>query len=504
MPNNDSQRDQIVLLPPSIDEWVASDDPVRLIDDILSEVRVDHLRGGGSKSPGNAYSPRILLSAWIFGYFRGIHSSRQLERACRENIRFIWLMGGCSPDHNTLWRFFKDNRGIFEDILKTTAHMCLDAGLLQFTLHAVDGTKIPAVSSNRSGMHRKALLALEKKLDESIRAMVRKVEEAGPGEPESEGLAAELQDARQRRQTVRTKLEALRERGKANHHPAEPEAAMVKTTSGLKFGYNAQAIVDTDSGVVVAADVRSEGNDSVLLNPMIDKVRDTVGREANLTVADNGYFSYDELRRAHDLGRGILVATGRRALQHEQAMQRLAAFHADESSGDLICDKGGNLKYSQKRKSGTRYVCRRGQNCLCKTTKDGTMGRMITINSDSDLMAAMIALNRSIDGRQALQKRKCSIELTFAQVKSNRKFGRFTARGRESAKAQWNLLMAVVNLGKILLHASGAPGKPPPGRNNGKKRDRQEQIPAAVQRILLAVLDRTHEALALIIVSIRA
>ena len=94
-----------------------------------------------------SYHPRALLGAWLYGFMRGVRSSRKLEAACREQIPFLWLSGRQCPDHNTLWRFYKGNRQEMRRLLKRTVKTAVSLELVELALQAVDGTKVWANAS---------------------------------------------------------------------------------------------------------------------------------------------------------------------------------------------------------------------------------------------------------------------------------------------------------------------------------------------------------------------
>ena len=134
------------LLPQSIEEYVAKDDPVRAYDAFIDALDFDAL--GIKVNPhkvGNAeYNPRAMLKLLIYGYSYGVRSSRKLERATYHNILFIWLVGGLKPDHKTIAEFRRKNRGALKRVLGECSRMCIKLDLIAGNVLFVDGTKIRA------------------------------------------------------------------------------------------------------------------------------------------------------------------------------------------------------------------------------------------------------------------------------------------------------------------------------------------------------------------------
>ena len=168
---------QRFLLPRALDEWVPEDHPVRFVRDFVDAL--DLRQFGIEESVGEegrpAYAPDLLLKVWLFGYMERIRSTRGLEKACLQVMPFLWLTGNLHPDHNTLWRFFKRHRGALPKLFKQLVQMAVEAELVGFALHALDGTKMTAVSSTDEALHRKGLEERLKRLDEFIAAYMQEV-----------------------------------------------------------------------------------------------------------------------------------------------------------------------------------------------------------------------------------------------------------------------------------------------------------------------------------------
>src|SRR5680860_922413 len=149
MPQRPFSRDQVFLIPPSLDDWLAADHPARFV-----AVWLDELTGaewsalGIDREPARTgekrYAPEALLAIWVYGFMVGIRSSRALEAACRDQVPFRWLSGNQQPDHNTLARFYQRHRRQLRHLFQRSVQTAVHAGLVDFALQAVDGTKIAA------------------------------------------------------------------------------------------------------------------------------------------------------------------------------------------------------------------------------------------------------------------------------------------------------------------------------------------------------------------------
>jgi len=168
-------RSQVFLLPPSLDDWVPEDHPARFIDAFVESLDLPALgfEVGHAPTGRPRYSAQLLLSVYIYCYFDRIRSLRRMERACLENVALMWLTGNERPDHNTLWRFFGDNKKAIRKVLKQSVKVAVDANLVGMVLHAVDGTKIEAQASSKTAYYRKQQDEALKRVDFSIAEMER-------------------------------------------------------------------------------------------------------------------------------------------------------------------------------------------------------------------------------------------------------------------------------------------------------------------------------------------
>ncbi|MGB8657121.1 MAG: transposase [Candidatus Zixiibacteriota bacterium] len=300
------------LFPPSLEDFVPLDHPARFIGEFVDTV---NLRGRGFKERESEegrpnYGVDLLLKVWLYGYFESIRSSRMLEKACRQQVGLLWLTGLHYPDHNTLWRFYRDNRRALKGIFVQGVRLAMKGGLVGMVLNAVDGTKIRADVSRESGLHQGRLKDLLRRVNESVEEVCDQIEEAEVKEEGKEyKLPDDLSQKRQLREFIREGLRELEEEGVSHLSLTDKDARMMITGEGIKFAYNAQAVVDAKTGVIVGAEVVQEESDNFELVEMLDRVKENVGKVAKETVADGGYFSGEELKKAEESSYEVLVDT---------------------------------------------------------------------------------------------------------------------------------------------------------------------------------------------------
>lgn len=157
-------QQQILMLPPSLDELVSKGHPARVVNDVINQIDIKSLLVAYESRGTSSYHPQMLLKVLIYGYVCNIYSSRKLETACKENVNFMWLSAMNYPDHNTINRFrgvrLKESlRKVFEQVVQLLA----DEGLLSIEEVYTDGTKIESAANKYTFVWKKPLLPTKRK-----------------------------------------------------------------------------------------------------------------------------------------------------------------------------------------------------------------------------------------------------------------------------------------------------------------------------------------------------
>lgn len=163
-------QDQIMAIPPTLDELVSKGHPVRIVNDVINRINIQALLDAYKIKGCSSYHPQMLLKVLVFGYVSNVYSSRKLETACRENINFMWLSGMSYPDHNTINRFrgvrLKDAlRSVFEEVVKLLA----EEGVLSIEDVYTDGTKIEANANRYTFVWKKAIQTNKEKMKAALK-----------------------------------------------------------------------------------------------------------------------------------------------------------------------------------------------------------------------------------------------------------------------------------------------------------------------------------------------
>lgn len=333
------QPDQLLLLPPNLNEWLPEDHLAAFVNEAveqfdLKEIYKSYDRGGAGGQP--PYDPRMMVKILLYGYCTGCHSSRKIERATWEDVGFRVLAANQHPDHDSIADFRKRHlqalRGLFLQVLK----LAQKAGLVRLGHVALDSTLVRANASKHKAMSYQRMVETEARLKREIEELFKRAEETDKAEDRKYGKGKrgdewpeELKRRETRLEKIRKAMKELEEeaRQQAEQEKAKTETQAEKTGKGktgtkakkaagtpdpkaqknftdadsrimrdgnsksFEQSYKAQAVVDSENQIIVAAAVTQENNDKKQLVPMLKKTRENTKKSPKKLSADAGYFS---------------------------------------------------------------------------------------------------------------------------------------------------------------------------------------------------------------------
>jgi hypothetical protein len=222
-----------------------------------------------------------------------------------------------------------------------------------------------------------------------------------------------------------------------------------------ELSYNAQAVADQKTGIVVASDVVNDENDSAQLVPMLDQAKDNLGKAAKESLADGGYASAAQIDAAEKENYSILTNPGS-GEKSEQKIYHISRFIYDKANDRCICPHGNILHFARTKQSRWDthefriYRCRDYRECVyrvqCSSSK---RGRTIEITPYHEAVVRQREKRQDPANKKLLKNRQAIIEPVFGWIKGNLGFRRWTVRGLENVKTQWSLLCTIINLKKL-------------------------------------------------------
>jgi len=453
----DADYEKQWLFPPSIEELLSADHPARMVREFVEQQDLDGLGFKTRKSEQGRpnYSAGLLLKVWLYGYVSGNRSCRGLERACLDQMGMLWLTGMNPPDHTTLWRFWRDNRKAIRKLFKQLLQVALSLDLVGLVLHAVDGTKIQSQAAGEKGLHRERLKKRLSRMDEAIEEILKQTEQAAAQEGGESRLPEGLQQRQQLKAKIQEQLKLLDEKQRDHFNAGDSEARVMKCRDQNRFAYNAQAVADQASGLIVAANVVTEESDNYQLVPMLDQVKENLGQVAEQNLADAGYKATTQLAEAEAKNYSVMVH-----LAEPDGPYDAVQFVYDAGNDQCICPRGEHLEFERLKQRDKAepyavrvYHCQKYLDCpvrwQCSSSKTG---RTVQIHPNHDALVRQREKHRDEALRAALKKRCVIIEPVFGWGKQGMGFRRWTVRGLEKVKTQWLLLCTAINLRRLHKH----------------------------------------------------
>jgi len=305
-------RRQPALLPSCLDDYVAEDSSVRVIDVFVDELDLaalgfERVQAASTGRPG--YHPGAMLKLYLYGYLNQVQSSRRLEREAGRNTELMWLLGKLKPDFKTIADFRCDNGEALRASCAAFVAICRNIGLLTGGVVAVDGSRFKAVNTRDRNYTPAAVRRRIEQAEASIERYLQALDTAD----RQEGEEAELRGDR-----LKERLEALRRQvrdlkvmeAEVAQAPdrqislTDPDARAMATRgkgTGL-VGYNVQAAVDAEHHLIVAHEVTNQGHDRSQLANMALKAKTAMDAEDLSVLADRGYFSGEEILACEQAG----------------------------------------------------------------------------------------------------------------------------------------------------------------------------------------------------------
>jgi transposase len=456
-------RDQMLLLPASVDDYVAADNPVRFIaafvDDLdLGELGFGRSRPNATGRPG--YHPADLLKLYLYGYLNRVRSSRCLAVETARNLEVLWLLGGLRPDFRTIADFRRVNRTAFKPLFRSFVLLCRRLDLFGRELVAVDGTRLKAVNSRKRNFTRQKLAGWISHADERIEEYLARLDLADRAEAEAEGAArraaaleAKIAKMRERRELHSAMLADLVASGESQLSLTDPDARGMATHPKVGVGYNAQVAVDARHKLIVEQYVTNSGSDLGFLAQTASAAREVLGVQQIDAVADKGYYKGEDIAACEDVGVIPYVVRPQRGPAINEGYFAKSEFRYDAREDCYVCPGNQRLvPYSRSQKNGhvtIRYANTRAcQTCAlkpqCASGKKRTIDRWEG-EAVLERMAERLAARPDI-----LDQRRETVEHPFGTIKQWMNQGAFLMRGLPNVNAEFSLTALAYNLRRII------------------------------------------------------
>lgn len=456
-------RNQTALFPVSLEESIAPDNEVRVIDLFVDSMPLKNY-GFGMEFIENgrpAYHPADLLKLFIYGYLNKIRSSRDLEKECKRNIEVMWLMKCLQPDHNTISNFRMDNSKAIKRVFRATVKIASHYDLIGGKLIAGDSTKLRAQNSKKNNYNQAKIERHLSYIDKKLEEYNKQLEEQDNANKEI--IQQEIAKQEQRKQKYHELETQLKETGKVQISTSDSESRQMITRNNItEVAYNVQSSVDAKHCLPIDFKV-TNNNDSKAMGNMARRAKSILRNNEFTALYDKGYHTGSELKIAQELGIETIVAIPDlpSSSHAPDSDYNLSEFYYDKQKNCYTCPEGHILTTNGNwyNKHSANFITRvqhfktpacKGCRQINKCTKN-TRGRGRVIER-SEYMPYIEKNKENVNDKQHIYKRRQAIvEHPYGIIK--RQWGFYyimTKKGKERASADVGLMFIAFNLRRII------------------------------------------------------
>ena len=297
-----ADRNQVILLPDTLDDYVGGDNEVRAIDAFIDSLDISLMgfKADPAKEGRPGYDPRDMVKLYMYGYLNHIRSSRRLQKEASRNVELMWLLRKVVPDFRCIADFRKDNAKSIREVFRAFVRLCNKAGLLSHESVVIDGSKFRAVNADNksyvSSNAKKVLLDVEEKISRYMKELDEAdAAESRPGALTKEDIVGVLDYLERRKAQLTEALEQMAGSGENHICTTDPESRLMKTRDGIRPSFNVQTAEEPKNHLIVHYDVTSECTDWHLLGDGINASKAALGVENLEGIADRGYSNDEEI-----------------------------------------------------------------------------------------------------------------------------------------------------------------------------------------------------------------
>lgn len=458
-------REQQTFFPPVIDDYISSQDPVRVYNAFIDALDFHQL--GISlipKAGAEAYEPVRMLKLIIYSYSYGLRSARLIERALYHNLSYIWLMGGLKPDYRTIARFRSEHKNVIKKILKQCVRMCVDMGLIDGNTLFIDGSKFRADASIDNTLSREQVEKELKKAEDSIEQLLDECErkdQEESGQPSLVETHEKIINQKHLAGRMKQCLAKINSEKLSVINTVDPDCVIARSRQGTHAIHNVQCVTDKKHGLIVQADTTGEPNDNNQLLPQIKQAEENIGHKPEIVCTDAGFFNPKETKKI-DPAITIIMPSPRQAHEDKSAVKMVpglfdkANFQYDKEHNEYICPDEKRLTHKgvDSNAPHKNIYQAKSSDCLrcpywgaCTTAK---YGRKIIRSEYEDIIKNQETIYKSKFGQKIYKLRKQRAEHPFGHIKKNLHAGQFLLRGREKVNAEISMLATCFNITRMI------------------------------------------------------
>ena len=454
-------RKQATLLPERLDDYIAENSHVRVVDVFIDEMDLKSL--GFKTIPENTgrpgYHPATLLKLYIYGYLNRIQSSRRLEREAQRNVELMWLTGRLAPDFKTIADFRRDNGKAIQKVCREFVLICRKLNLFSDAFVAIDGSKFKAVNNRDRNYTRAKLKSRLKQIDESIARYLSQIASAdrqdkATSQQTSERLEGKISKLKEEINRLKAVEQEVLNTADQQISLTDPDARSMATSgrgSGM-VGYNVQSAVDTKHHLIVTHEVTNVGHDRAALNLMAVKAKQTLDVGALDVVADRGYYSGTEIYHCEQAKITTYLPKIRTSSNTKKGMFTKYDFKWIAQDDEYECPAGERLIYrytkTENGKKNRQYWSSHCPVCSIKEKCTININRRISRWEDEDVLDKV--QDRLEREPERMKTRRETAEHPFGTIKSWMGYTHFQMKTLKHVSTEMSLHVLAYNLKRAM------------------------------------------------------
>ena len=503
-------NNQLVLFPQRIDEDIAPNDPVRLVNAVVDSLDLERFNKLYKERGRSPYHPRMMLKVIIYGYMNNIYSCRRIEQALRRDIHYIWLSGYEKPDFVTINRFRLRVKDEIDNVFTQLVLILAERGLVSLDVEYIDGTKIESKANKYTFVWKKTVVRNRARLMEKIRVLLSQIDDAiaqenaaqdepveftpaqlteiceelrGSIERASAEKAKDKAEKARLRELKRNTRELEKQRDKLDEYDGRLEQmgernSMSKTDPDATFmrmkedamnngqtkpGYNLQ--IATENQFLVDFGLFPNPGDTLTMPLFLTSFQRRYGRMASTVVADSGYGSEENYRFMEENGIRAYVKYNYFHMEQKRAFRdnpfRIENLHYNAEGDYFVCPMGQHMgrvgTRHEKTESGyiVEMAAYRAQRChgcplrpKCYRKKRGNREIEVSHRLIAYKQRARENLN-SEKGLEHRSRRPIEPEAVFGQMKNNMHYKRFRHFGKDKVSMDFAFFAIAFNIKKM-------------------------------------------------------
>ncbi|KQC10532.1 MAG: hypothetical protein APR54_11900 [Candidatus Cloacimonas sp. SDB] len=454
------RKDQVMLFPKTIDEYVPQNHLSRLICHIVEELDTSNIEVTYSSLGQNTYHPKILLKLLFYGYATGVRSGRKISTKCETDTAYIYLAQMYHPDFRTINDFRKNHMSQLSDYFIAILRMCRELGLVSLGQINIDGTKIRANATNRRTKTKEGYKRWLKRIDDKIKKILEEAEATDTKEDElfrdkrGDELPCQIQNQQKLKDKIRQVMGKFKDE-KEKINLTDPDAKFMKDGHcHIDTSYNCQAVLSKEQ-FILANEVIREPSDRQALSIMVEATDKNLGQPIKGVAADAGYSSYDNYEYLEKNNKVGYIPD--QYLRKGNDPYHQDHFVYDPEKDIFLCPEGKMLKLYKIRREERSYrkfqsKIYQAQDCPACSKKSCCTRQHYRTISIEDRKALLLQMRKRLQtkaGRKKYLQRLWTTEPFFGHLKYNLGYRHFFLRSLKKVKGEFRLMCIGWNLKKM-------------------------------------------------------